>query len=142
MMIVDANLLIYAHVSSLSQHAAATTWLNHQFNQSTIVGIPWQSLLSFARIITNPRIFAHPSTIAAAWDQIEDWIACPVVKVPVPGERHREILAILIKESVDRSNLIPDAQLAALAIENGYTLYSTDHDFSRFKGLRWINPLD
>jgi hypothetical protein len=139
--LVDANLLVYAYISSLSQHRPARAWLDSQLNGNTIVGLPWQSLLSFARLVTNPRIFEHPVSIAVAWEQIEAWLDCPVVRVANPGERHRELLRDLIKTSVDRSNLIPDAHLAALAIENGFTLCSSDGDFARFPGLKWLNPL-
>jgi toxin-antitoxin system PIN domain toxin len=96
--------------------------------------------LSFAHIVTNPRIFERPSPIDSAWKQIETWLDCPVVRVPVPGERHREILGKLIRTSVDRATLIPDAHLAALAIENGFILCSTDGDFARFPELQWRNP--
>ena len=141
MILLDANLLVYAHVTSLAQHRSAASWLDQQLNANAIVALPWQSLLSFARLVTNPRIFEHPSPIRSAWEQIESWLDCPVVRVPVPGERHREILGTLIRASVDRASLIPDAHLAALAIENGFVLCSTDRDFARFPGLQWQNPL-
>jgi uncharacterized protein len=127
--------------TSLSQHRAAASWLDSQLNGNAVVGLPWQSLLSFARLVTNARIFERPVAIRVAWEQIEEWLDCPVVRVPNPGERHREILTNLIKASVDRAYLIPDAQLAALAIENGFTLCSSDGDFARFPGLKWSNPL-
>ena len=141
MILVDANLLVYAHVASLPQHPAALSWLDQKLNGAAIVALPWQSLLSFARLVTNPRLFERPSSVAAAWAQIEDWLNCPVVQIPVPGSRYREILARLMLSSVDRSNLIPDAELAALAIENGFVLYSSDRDFARFTELKWKNPL-
>jgi toxin-antitoxin system PIN domain toxin len=140
--ILDANLLVYAHVASLPQHRSAISWLDMQLNASPIVAMPWQSLLSFARLVTNPRIFERPLSIESAWRQVEKWLDCPVVRIPVPGDRHREILGNLMRTSVDRANLIPDAQLAALAIENGFVLYSTDRDFARFPGLQWQNPLE
>jgi len=140
--ILDANLLVYAHVASLPQHRPAVSWLDTQLNANAIVAMPWQSLLSFARLVTNPRIFERPLSIESAWQQVEKWLDCPVVRLPVPGDRHREILGNLMRTSVDRANLIPDAQLAALAIENGFILYSTDRDFARFPGLQWQNPLE
>ena len=142
MILIDANLLVYAHVSSLPQHPAAVSWLDAQLKANAIVGIPWQSLLSFARLVTNPRIFERPLPIQSAWQQVEHWLDCPVVRIPVSGDRYREILGNLIRTSVDRANLIPDAQLAALAIENGFVLYSTDRDFTRFPGLQWQDPLE
>ena len=142
MILIDANLLVYAHVSSLPQHRKAISWLDTQLEAGTIVGMPWQSLLSFARLVANPRIFERPLSIQSAWKQVENWIDCPAVRIPTPGDRYREILRNLIRTSVDRANLIPDAQLAALAIENGFVLYSTDRDFARFPGLQWKDPLD
>ena len=142
MILLDANLLVYAYVTSLVQYRAAAAWLDQQLNGNAVVALPWQSLLSFARLVTNARIFERPSPIDSAWKQIESWLDCPVVRVPVPGERHREILGKLMRTSVDRANLIPDAHLAALAIENGYILCSTDGDFARFPELQWRNPLE
>jgi len=139
--LVDANLLVYAHVASLPQHQAAVSWLDEKLNGTRIVALPWQSLLSFARLVTNPRLFERPLPVATAWAQIENWLNCPVVEIPNPGNRYREILARLMLSAVDRSNLIPDAQLAALAIENGFVLCSSDRDFARFPELKWENPL-
>jgi uncharacterized protein len=139
--LIDANLLVYAHVTSLPQHRAAVSWLDQKLNGTAVVALPWQSLLGFARLVTNPRIFERPIPVAGAWAQIEDWLNCPVIQIPVPGNRYREILGRLMLNSVDRSNLIPDAQLAALAIENGFVLCSSDRDFARFPELRWENPL-
>jgi uncharacterized protein len=139
--LLDANLLVYAKVASLPQHRPAVSWLDTQLNGNAVVGIPWQSLLSFARIVSNPRIFERPLSVESAWNQVENWLDCPVVRVPVPGDRHREILGNLVRTSVDRANLIPDAQLATIAIENGFVLCSTDRDFARFPGLQWQNPL-
>lgn len=141
MIVVDANLLIYAYVASLPQHEAAAAWLDAQLNSGIIVALPWPSLLSFARLVTNPRVFERPALVRAAWNQIEHWLSCASVRIPAPGDRHREILGNLIRESVDRADLIPDAHLAAIAIENGLLLCSTDRDFARFPGLRWQNPL-
>jgi toxin-antitoxin system PIN domain toxin len=141
MILVDANLLVYACTSSSSKHREASAWLDRQLNDNAIVALPWQSLLAFARLVTNPRVFERPLSIQAAWTQIETWLDCPIVRIPVPGERHRDILADLMKKAVDRPNLIPDAHLAALAIENGFLLCSSDRDFARFPNLRWQDPL-
>jgi uncharacterized protein len=97
-------------------------------------------LLSFVRLVSNPRIFEQPQSIADAWNQVEEWLACPVVWIPQPTERHRDILGSLLS-TIARSNLVPDAHLAALAIEHGLTLCSTDRDFARFPNLRWDDPL-
>ncbi len=141
MILVDANILIYAHVPDLPYHEAARRWLEDQLNNSPHVGLPWPSLLAFVRLVTNPRIFESPVSIAEAWSRVEEWLALPSVWIPQPTERHSKIVGDLLRRVVDRPALVPDAHLAALAIEHGLTLYSTDRDFARFPGLRWSNPL-
>ena len=141
MILVDANLLIYAHVASLPQHEAARMWLDKRINGQAPLGLPWPSLLSFIRIVSNPRIFEQPESIAKAWTQAEAWLGCAQVWIPHPTERHGEILGTLLANTVRRANAVPDAHLAALAIEHGLTLCSTDGDFAQFPGLRWENPL-
>ncbi|CAN5428902.1 type II toxin-antitoxin system VapC family toxin [soil metagenome] len=141
MILVDANLLVYAHVASMKQHESARSWLDQQLNGPAPVGLPWPSLLGFARLVTNARVFERPLTMTAAWRQIEAWLDSPAAVVPVPTERHREVLAPLLRLAGLRANLVPDAHLAALAIEHGLILCSTDGDFARFPGLRWENPL-
>ncbi len=142
MILVDANLLIYAHVSTFAQHQAAREWLDEQLNGSTRVGIPWVSLLAFLRIVTNPRVFERPETIEGAWGQVRAWLGCEVAWTPQPTERHADLLGQLISLPGVVGNLVPDAHLAALAIEHGLTLCSTDGDFGRFRALRWHNPLN
>lgn len=141
MILLDANLLVYAHVTSLTQHHAARSWLDSRLNGPTPVGLPWPTLLNFVRLVSNPRIFEHPQPISKAWKQVDDWLTCPVVWIPLPTERHREILGSFLTDTLGRSNLVPDAHLAALAIEHGLTLCSTDRDFARFPNLRWEDPL-
>jgi toxin-antitoxin system PIN domain toxin len=141
MILLDANLLVYAYVTSLTQHHAARSWLDSRLNGPTPVGLPWPTLLSFVRLVSNPRIFEHPQPISKAWKQVDDWLTCPVSWIPQPTERHREILGSFLTDTLGRSNLVPDAHLAALAIEHGLTLCSTDRDFARFPNLRWEDPL-
>ena len=141
MILVDANLLVYAHVASFPQHARAQAWLDERINAAAPVGLPWPSLLAFVRIVSNPRIFPRPASVSAAWRQVESWLGAESVWVPLPTERHRQILAPLIQRAEGRANLVPDAHLAALAIEHGLVLCSTDGDFARFDGLEWQNPL-
>ena len=141
MILVDANLLIYAHVREMPQHGAALEWLDRQFNELPRVGLPWSSLLAFIRIASNPRVMERPLTVRQAWIQVEDWLRARTAWIPVPTDRHRQILGPLLNQATSRSTLVPDAHLAALAIEHGLTLCSTDGDFSRFAGLRWVNPL-
>ena len=105
------------------------------------MGLPWPSILAFIRLVTNPRIFEQSETVGKAWNQVEEWLNCPSVWIPRPTDRHREILGSLISEMDIHSNLVPDAHLAALAIEHGLILCSTDGDFGRFTDLRWENPI-
>lgn len=141
MILVDANLLIYAHVRSLPEHAAAREWLDERLNATSRVGLPWPSLLAFLRLVTNPRVFERPESTAAAWQQVEAWLACEVVWIPQPTERHADLLRPLLTQTGCAANRVPDAHLAALALEHGLVLCSTDHDFARFPGLRWRDPL-
>jgi toxin-antitoxin system PIN domain toxin len=139
--LVDANVLVYAHSRSFNQHEAARTWLDKRLNGPAPIGLPWPSLLAFVRVMSNPRVLTRPRSPAEAWSQVEAWLDCPTAWIPLPTERHRETLAGLLMVAVPRGNLVPDAHLAALAIEHGLTLCSTDGDFARFPGLRWENPL-
>jgi len=139
--LVDANLLVYGYVSSLPQHPRAHAWLDEQLNASWRVGLPWPSLLGFIRLISNPRIFERAQLVADAWRQVESWLECDNVWVPSPTERHGLVLGKLLTIQGLKSDLVPDAHLAALAIEHGLTLCSTDGDFARFAELKWVNPL-
>lgn len=141
MILIDANLLIYAHVSSFAQHRPARDWLDRQFDGFAPVGLPWASMLAFLRLVTNPRVFEHPEPMADAWGQVAAWLACETAWVPQPTERHSALLAQFLSLPGVHANLVPDAHLAALAIEHGLTLCSADADFARFPGLPWLNPL-
>lgn len=141
MILVDANILIYSHVASFAQHEAAHEWLDRQLNGANRVGLPWASLLAFLRLVTNPRVFEHPEPMAEAWRQVRAWLDCQAVWIPQPTERHAEILSELLALPGVHANLVPDAHLAALAIEHGLTLCSTDGNFSRFPALRLLDPL-
>jgi uncharacterized protein len=139
--LLDANLLVYAHVDHSPAHERARLWLDDRLNGSAGVGFPWPTTLAFLRLVTNPRIFERPEPIEHAWRQIHEWLSRPVAWIPEPTERHREILQSLLLGHGVRGNLVPDAHLAALAIGHGLVLCSTDGDFARFDGLRWQNPL-
>jgi toxin-antitoxin system PIN domain toxin len=139
--LVDANLLLYAANRDAPEHGRARGWLDERLNGSTQVGLPWPSLLAFVRIASNPAIMRTPVTPGAAWGQVRQWLGCEVAWIPLPGATHPDVLARLLDGELVTSRLVPDAHLAALAIEHGLTLCSTDGDFSRFPGLRWENPL-
>jgi len=140
-MLLDANLLLYAVHEQADRHETAVEWLTEQLNGSRRVGIPWASLGAFLRISTHPRAFERPLPPGTAWQRVADWLSAPVVWTPEPGPRHSEILGGLVRTYDVRGNLVPDAMLAALALEHGLTLCSSDTDFARFRELRWEDPL-
>ena len=115
-------------------------WIG-SLSKSPRVGLPWATLLGFLRLATNARAITRPLTMAAAWQQVSQWLACESTWVPLPTERHGEVFGRLLAEPGMYGNLVPDAHLAALAIEHGLTLCSTDGDFARFPELKWLNPL-
>ena len=103
--------------------------------------LPWPSLLAFLRIVTNPRLFQQPEPMSEAWRQVDAWLGVDVVWIPQATERHGDVLGELLAAATVYGNLVPDAHLAALAIEHGLLLCSADGDFARFPDLRWMNPL-
>jgi uncharacterized protein len=139
--LVDANLLIYAATVCPKQEATKT-WLDGQLNGPHRVGIPWHSLLGFLRIVTNVRIYRdRAASIDEAWAQIESWLTFENVWVPAPSSRHAEFLSQALRSVPEGGELVCDAHLAALAMEHGLILCSSDRDFARFPGLKWMNPL-
>lgn len=141
MILVDANLLLYAVNRDLPQHDAAREWWESVLSQRAPVALAWVVILAFLRISTSPRVFERPLGIEAATAYVNEWLAIPNVRPISPGPGHWRILQQLITLSGAGGNLTTDAHLAALAIEQGATLYSTDNDFKRFAGLVHINPL-
>jgi toxin-antitoxin system PIN domain toxin len=139
--LVDANILLFAVDRESPFHAAAADWLTEQLNGARRVGLPWQTLGAFLRISTHPRAVERPLAPAAAWRHVERWLAAGPAWIPVPTERHAAVLGGLIATHHLRGNLVSDAQLAALAIEHGLTVCSSDTDFARFGELRWENPV-
>lgn len=140
MILLDVNVLIYAVAADLPQHPRVRPWLDRSLSGTVRVGLPWHSLLGFWRITTNPRAFERPLGAHEAWSQIEEWLDRPAAYIPVPGDRHRLVLAAITKEIRPAGNLVPDTHLAALAIEHGLTLATTDAGFARFPGLSTIDP--
>lgn len=140
-MLVDANLLLYAVHRGADQHERAAAWLTEQLNGPRRVGLPWQSLTAFLRISTHPRAFQRPLSPKTAWERVSDWLGAPVAWIPEPGPEFRRILGELMTNHEVQGNLVPDAALAALAIEHGVTLCSADTDFARFHDLDWRNPV-
>lgn len=141
MILVDANLLVYSHNEAAPEHQIARTWFEGALNRTARVGLPWPSLLGFVRLVSNPAIVQRPVRPADAWERVTEWIARENVWIPQPGPEHAGLLGKLLSDARITSRLVPDAHLAALAIEHGLTLCSTDGDFARFPGIRWENPL-
>jgi toxin-antitoxin system PIN domain toxin len=141
MIIVDVNVLIYAVNEDAPVHQKAKSWLESAVSGTETVGLPWIVLLAFLRLTTRPGLFQKPLQIDKAFDLADAWLAQPSVTVPEPTSRHLRILRDLILPLGTGGNLTSDAHLAALAIEHGAELCSTDNDFARFGRLRWRNPL-
>jgi toxin-antitoxin system PIN domain toxin len=141
MRLVDANLLLYAYDPRAAQHDASRAWLEATLSGSALVRFAWLTLWAFLRISTNPRVFERPLSVAEAEAHVTAWLARPAAGILDPGERHWEILRGLMHEGQTVGPLVMDAVLAAIAIEHGATLCTTDRDFSRFPGLDWTNPL-
>jgi hypothetical protein len=141
LILVDANILIYAGVKTLPQHDRAKTWLDLQLSGPTAVGLPWHSLLAFLRITTNPRSFARPLRMEEAWQMLARWLACRPVWIPEPTKRHGDTLKELFAVAGVYGDLVSDAHLVALALEHGLTICTNDRDFARFPNVRWMNPL-
>jgi hypothetical protein len=139
--VVDANLLLYAEDSLSEFHAAARTWWDQQLSGTEPVCLCWPVLIAFIRIGTNPRLHQRPLTLREATDRVQSWLEQPCVRVIQPTDLHWPIFQRLLREGKATANLVPDAHLAALTVEHNGELHSTDTDFSRFPGLRWTNPL-
>lgn len=139
-MLVDANLLLYAIDAKSTVHQAARKWLLAQLNGDRRVGLPWQSLAAFLRIITHPRL-SSPLAPSEAWETVSIWLSASNAWIPQPGPSYPELLGDLIVRHDVRGDLVPDVQLAALALEHGLTVCSADTDFARFTDVAWENPL-
>ena len=141
MILVDANLLLYAYHPRAEQHVASRAWLETALSGPDLVRFAWLTLWAFLRIATNPRVFERPLSTTEATAAISSWLGQPVAGILDPGERHWDILCGLVSEGQTAGPLVMDAVLAAIALEHGATVCTTDRDFSRFAGLKWTNPL-
>jgi len=141
MILLDANVLIYAHRQDVESHGKYRLWLENLINSNEAFGISENVLSSVVRITTHPKIFKKPSTpkeVLAFIDQVREPKHCLIVS---PGSKHWDIFSSLIRTLRLTGNAIPDAFLAALALEWGYELVTTDQGFSRFPSLKWHHPL-
>lgn len=141
MILVDANLLVYAANRDAAEHAAARAWLDRHLNGSVRVGLSWPSLLAFVRLVSNPLVMRTPVSVGTAWAQVQQWLTSEPAWIPLPTDRHADVFGGFCRLAWMTPRLVPDAHLAGLAIEHGLTLCSTDGDFARFPGLDWKNPL-
>jgi uncharacterized protein len=139
--VVDANLLLYAYHPRAEQHERSRTWLEATLSGPDTVGFAWLSLWAFLRIATNPRVFERPLSTEEAAAAVSAWLSQPAAEILEPGERHWDILRGLMRDGQAAGPLVMDAVLAAIALEHGATLCTTDRDFSRFPKLKWTNPL-
>lgn len=141
MILVDANILLYAEDQASPLNEKARKWWDDKLSGDLPVCLTWPVVLAYIRIATNRRIFEQPLILSEAIQRVQGWLDQPCVRLVSPTSRHWEILQNLLSQGQAIGNLVSDAHLAALSIEHGLTLCSTDRDFARFKGLRWENPL-
>ena len=141
MIVLDVNLVIYAYDTASPHHKQAIRWMEKALSGSEPVGLPWQTASAFLRISTNTKLPGDRFTSEEAAHILDELLDQPNVRLLVPGEQHWGLFRRMITEGQARGPLVSDAQLAALTIEHGGVLHTTDRDFARFPGLRWINPL-
>jgi toxin-antitoxin system PIN domain toxin len=141
MILVDANLLLYAEDSLADRHGAAREWWDKQLSGADLVGLCWPVLTAFIRISTNPRLHRRPLTIKEAVDRVQSWLDQPCVRLISPTDQHWSIFQKMLRGGNAAANLVSDAHLAALAVEHNCELHSSDADFARFPGLKWKNPI-
>ena len=142
MIVPDVNLLVYAYDSTSPHHAAAARWWSECLSREEPVGLAPVALFGFVRLTTNPRVFREPLTVGEAADLVRSWLAQPSARVLDPSPDHvEEVLRLLVAVGT-AGNLVTDAQLAALAMEQDAVLHTSDADFVRIPGLKWKNPLD
>ena len=140
MILPDVNVLVHAHNADSSVHDKARRWWDGCLGGAEGVGLAWAAMLGFVRITTNRKIVARPFAVRDVMARLESWLALPHVHIAQPSDTHIARLREELERLGTAGNLTTDAHLAVLAMERGYVLYSTDADFARFSGLRWINP--
>lgn len=141
MIVLDANVLIYAYNASTPIHPRARKFVQEVLSGPEPVGLPWQSVYAFLRILTNRNLRGNRLTMEEATAIIGELMTLPPVHMLAPGDRHWAYFRRMLIDGAVTGPLTTDAQLAALTMENGGVLYTTDRDFARFPGLKWINPL-
>lgn len=141
MILVDANILLYAEDQLSPRHVKALAWWDAALSGESPVCLCWTVLGAFIRIGTNPRVFDQPLSLDQAMSRVQSWLDQPCTRIVNPTARHWAVFQHMLRTGQAAANLVTDAHLAALAVEHGCELISTDSDFSRFPGIRWRNPL-
>jgi len=141
MIVPDANLLIYASHPHSSSHTASRAWWEEALSSSEPIGLPAPSVYAFLRFTTNPQIHPRPATFQAATEMVDSWLALPHVRILYPGDRHWDLLKKLGVETHAVGKFITDVSIAAIALENGGTVYTNDRHFARFTELPCHYPL-
>lgn len=141
MIVLDANLLLYAYDAESVQHRQSRAFLEQIFSAPDPVGLPLQSISAFLRIMTHQNLRGSRFSLEEAVEIVEEWLSLPQVRLLVAGERHWQIFQRMLLEGHASGRLVTDAQIAAITIEYGGELLTNDRDFARFPGLRWRNPL-
>jgi len=139
--VLDANILLYAYDSASPQHAKARAWIERVFSGTDSIGLPGQTIGAFLRIMTNVGRPGDRFSLTEAVQIVDRWLEQPNLRLLLPGDDHWVFLRQMIVEGQASGPLLSDAQLAAVTIEYGGVLHTTDRDFARFPGLRWRNPL-
>ena len=140
MKVVDVNVLLYSVNSALIHHESARDWLARALGGSDTVGFTWMSLTGFIRISTKVGVFPLPLTTGEAIEQARNWLSSPGARVLEPTAEHLEVLDHLLGTVGSGGNLVPDAHLAAAALEHRATVVTYDSDFGRFPGVTWASP--
>ena len=140
MILVDANILLYAEDALHPQNRQARAWWDEKLSGSQAICLCWTVLSAYIRISTNPRVFHHPMSLEQAVSRVQSWLDQPCTRIIRPTSRHWIVLQQMLTGGQAMGNLVTDAHLAALAVEHGCELVSTDMDFSRFPGLKWHHP--
>jgi toxin-antitoxin system PIN domain toxin len=141
MIVIDANILIYAYDTGVSHHRAAREYLEKVFSASYPVGIPVQCVSAFLRVTTQRSLRGAQFSMPEAVEIVEEWLSLPHVRLLIPGDHHWPIFRRMLLEGQSSGRLVTDALIAATAMEYGGELQTNDRDFARFPGLRWKNPL-
>jgi toxin-antitoxin system PIN domain toxin len=140
MIALDTNILVYSHRDESPHHRAALNAVAALAAGSMMWAIPWPCIHEFLNVVTNPRIFARPTPLKRAVEQVSEWMLSPTLALPPESQAHWKLLQEILLTSHVTGPRVHDARIVALCIQHG-ELWSADRDFSRFPRLRVVNPL-